>query len=68
MKNKADGFFKDGSLWYGDKEQDESGRWWFMVGDGDYQTQEVPQTFPLFTLVRFTDDTPESTVKTFFAS
>ena len=60
--NKPEGIFKDGSLWFGDKEQDESGVWWFMVGDNDYQTKEIPETFPLFVMTIFPDGTPESFV------
>jgi len=62
MTQKPEGIFQDGSLWYGDKERDEHGDYWFTIThkDGDYQTREIPDTFPLFTMIVFPDGTPES--------
>jgi len=50
-----DGRFKNGDVWHGFKYKDRAG-WWFRATDkngNEYDTQEVPDTPPLFTLTQY---------------
>ena len=62
MTTKPEGIFSDGSLWYGEKspDDDDPNTYWFTVGEGEYETKEIPVTFPLFTMTVFPDGTPGS--------
>lgn len=58
------GHFKNGDKWNGDK-YEENGIWYFGAIDNQgriYETSEIPETPPLFTLIRFDDGTPEQEV------
>jgi hypothetical protein len=63
---KPEGIFSNGDLWYGTSET-ESGQQWFdaykpeskQESGPDYQTQEVPERFVLFTMTHYAEGTPE---------
>lgn len=66
----APGFFSNGHQWTGEKEQDENGIYWFNALDEnnlEYQTREIPDTPPLFTLTQFVGVWTEKDVKQYYA-
>lgn len=70
---KPEGVFLNGDLWYGEREE-EDGHTWFgavspesdPVAGIDYQTEEVPERFPLFVMTIFPDGTKESEAQEYF--
>lgn len=70
---KPEGIFSNGDLWYGHK-WEEDGKYYFQANyptsdplqGGDYETDEVPDTFPLFAMTIFPDGTRESEVNEYF--
>jgi len=70
---KPEGIFKNGDLWYNGF-QEEEGKIWYPAykpnsnfEDGaDYETEEIPERFPLFTMVIFPNDTKESECQEYF--
>lgn len=53
---KYEGYFQNGDHWDGYK-YEEDGKWWFRAIDAitgmEYDTEEIPDTYPLFTMEQF---------------
>ena len=57
MSTQPEGYFKNGDQWHG-ADFTEDGRRWFVAVDkrgNEYETEEMPTRYPLFTMIRLPD-------------
>lgn len=61
---KPEGIFENGDLWYGESYKEDGKQWFYAKPENgeDYETQEIPERFSLFSMVIFPNGTPESFV------
>lgn len=64
-----EGYFENGDQWNGHSISEEPGPTWYCAIDSlgrEYETEEEPKRYPLFTMTRFDEGAPEKEVKEFF--
>ena len=70
---RPEGIFENGDLWYGETTEEDSRVYYAAYNPTtdpdsgpDYDTEEMPERFPLFTMIVFPDGTKESEAQEYF--